>query len=80
MFADNANLFFSEENIGELSQQMNKELNSVSTWFKANKLSINIDRTKWTIFYPTSKKGFMPKKSPELFIVGITLERETVTK
>ena len=46
MFADNANLFFSDENIGELSQQMNKELNSVSTWFKVNKLSIKIDRTK----------------------------------
>ena len=47
---------------------MNKELKSVSTWFKANKLSINIDKTKWTIFYPTSKKRFMP-----------TLKRETVT-
>ena len=59
---------------------MNKELKSVSTWFKANKLSINIDKTKWTIFYPTSKKRFMPTKFPELFTDGITLERETVTK
>ena len=80
MFADDTNLFLSDENISELFQQMNKELKSVSTWFKANKLSINIDKTKWTIFYPTSKKRFMPTKFPELFIDGITLERETVTK
>ena len=46
MFADDTNLFISDENIGELFQQMNKELKSVSTWFKANKLSISIDKTK----------------------------------
>ena len=80
MFADDTNLFLSDENISGLFQQMNKQLKSVSTWFKANKLSINIDKTKWTIFYPTSKKRFMPTKFPERFIDGITLERETVTK
>ena len=80
MFADDTNLFISDENIGELFQQMNNELKSVSTWFKANKLSINIDKTKWTIFHPTSKKRFMPTKFPELFIDGITLKRETVIK
>ena len=48
--------------LGELLQQMNKELNSISTWFKADNLSINIDNTKWIIFRPTSKKRFMPTK------------------
>ena len=64
MFADDTDLFISDENIGELFQQINKELKSVSTWFKANKLSINIDKAKWTIFHPTSKKRFMPTKFP----------------
>ena len=80
MFADDTNLFILDENIGELFQQMNNELKSVSTWLEANKLSINIDKTKWTIFHPTSKKRFMPAKFPELFIDGITLKRETVIK
>ena len=74
MIVDDTNLFLSDENMSELFQQMNKELKSVFTWFKANKLSINIDKTKWTIFYPTSKTCFMPTKFPELFIDGITLE------
>ena len=78
MFADDTNLFISNENISELFQQMNEELKNVSTWFKENKLSINIDKTKWTIFYPTSEKHFLPTKFPEIFIDGITLERETV--
>ena len=59
---------------------MNKELKNVSTWLKANMLSINIDKTKGIIFYPTSKKPFMSTKFPELSINRITLERETVTK
>ena len=65
MFPDNTNLFISHENTGELFQQMNKKLESVSmvsTWFKANAFSINIDKTKCTIFHPTSKKCFMPTK------------------
>ena len=78
MFADDTNSFLSNENISELFQQMNKVLKNVSTWFKENKLSINIDKTKWTIFYPTSEKRFLPTKFPEIFIDGITLERETV--
>ena len=39
-------LLISDENIGELFQQMNKKLKNVSTWFKANKLYININKTK----------------------------------
>ena len=79
MFADDTNLSISDENIGELFQQMNK-LKSISTWFKANKLSINIDKTKWTIFHPTSEIRFMSTEFPELFIDGITLKREAATK
>ena len=41
---------------------------------------MNIGKIKWTIFHPSSKKRFMPTKFLELFIDGITLKRETVTK
>ena len=37
-------------------------------------------KPKWIIFYPTSKKRFMPSNFPDLFINGITIEKETVTK
>ena len=66
-FADDAIFFISVEYIGELYQQINKELKKVFLWFKENKLSINIDKTKWTIFYSTSKKPFMLTKLYILF-------------
>ena len=59
---------------------MNKKLKRVSTWFKANKLSVNFYETKWAIFHSTSKKHFIPTRFLELFIDGVALERETVTK
>lgn len=59
---------------------MNKERKSVSALFKANKLSINIDKTKWTIVYPTSKKHSIPIKLLHLYTGGIAIERGTVTK
>ena len=62
MFADDTNLFISDENVDKLFHQMNKELKSVSTWFKANKLYINVDITRWTIFHPISKKRFILAK------------------
>ena len=73
------NLFISNENIGELFQQMNKELKSVSTWFKVKKLFISLNKKKWTFFHPTSRKHFRLTKFPELFIDDITRKRETVT-
>ena len=49
-----------------------KQISSLLIFIKPNGL--------FFIFYPTSKKRFMSTKFPELFINGITLERETATK
>ena len=47
---------------------MNTELHKLATWFKANKLSLNVNKTKWTLFHPSSKKRFLPQTLPNLFI------------
>ena len=52
MFADDTNLFLSHKNIDTLFAIMNVELENVSTWFKSNKLSLNVDKTKWSLFHP----------------------------
>ena len=41
MFADDTNFFYSHMNIKTLFDTVNKELNNVNEWFKANKLSLN---------------------------------------
>ena len=47
---------------------MNAEIANVSVWFKSNKLSLNVDKTKWLLFHPN------------LLIENIHIKREHVTK
>ena len=42
LFADDTNLFYSHKNISDLIDQVNRELNKLSNWFSANRLSINL--------------------------------------
>ena len=80
MFADDTNLFISQKNIDTLFAIMNVELQIVSTWIKSNKLSLNVDKTKWSLFHPLSKRKFLPQTLPNLLIEDIHIKREHVTK
>ena len=46
IFADDTNLFMSHKRIDTLFASIKMELENVSTWFKSNKLSLNVDKTK----------------------------------
>ena len=58
---------------------MNKELENVSTWFKSNKLSLNVDKTKWLLFHPLSKRQSLSQTLCYLLIENIHIKREYVT-
>ena len=55
IFADNTNLLYSNSNLAELESVVNCNLKMVSDWLRANKLSLNIDKTNFIIFHPPSK-------------------------
>ena len=55
MFADDTNLFLSDTNVDDLFSDINCELNEISLWFKANKLSLNLTKMKYSLFHPGSK-------------------------
>ena len=59
MFVDDTN-FYSHKNIKGLFYTVNSELEKISQWFKANKLSINIKKTKFTLFHKNSSKDDIP--------------------
>ena len=44
LFADDTNIFFSDSVYARLQQNIQKDLNALSDWFAANKLSLNIYR------------------------------------
>ena len=58
---------------------MNTELKNISEWFKANKLSLNISKTKYSLFYSTRYKG-IPNDLPKLEIENVQIKRNNVTK
>ena len=56
LFVDDTNIFFQHKNISELTKIVNHELSFVATWFKANKLTLHPDKTKFILFHPARKK------------------------
>ena len=51
LLADDTNIFYSNSDISEIEIIVKAQLCKLSTWFKANKLSINATKTNFTIFY-----------------------------
>ena len=76
MFAGDTNLFFSHSDINILFEKMNIELTNVSNWFNANKLTINVKKTKFCFFHNSSKKENILLWLLNLNINGFTIEHE----
>ena len=83
MFADDTNLFYSHKNMENLFFTRNNELVKINEWFKANKLSLNIKKTKFTLFHKKSltKSGStLPLAMPNLQIGNKNIERVSSIK
>ena len=59
---------------------MDEELRKVATWFKSNKLSLNISKAKYPSFHSTRKRKCMPNILLPLHIDNVPIKREFVTK
>ena len=53
LFADDTTLYQSSKDINLIINNLSKELETLTHWFKANKLSLNINKTKYVIFTKT---------------------------
>ena len=75
LFADDTNAFTSHKSLDTLFQIANHELNKLSNWFKANRLSFNLEKTNYIIF--TSHRKSIPTHNQKLLIedTPITLVR-----
>ena len=50
LFADDTNIFCSNENIEVLQDTLNRELAQLFVWFSINKLSLNLGKTNYMLF------------------------------
>ena len=80
MFADDTNLFLSNRDINKLFNDINVELQEMSILFKANNFSLNLTKTKWTLFHSQKKKRFIANDLPMIYIDNFEFVRESVTK
>ena len=80
MFANDTNLFYSHKIIDQPFAKVNEQLEKIGDWFKANKLSLNNKRTKYTLFHKNSIKDDLPLKLPDLKIANNQIERKKAIK
>ena len=66
LFADDTNLFNSNSNYSTLISQTNDDLYNLNEWLKANKLSLNINKT---VYVPFTNK-YKPKPNSLNIIIG----------
>ena len=75
MFADDTNLFLEHTDVRILFSIVNEELNKIYEWCNANKLSLNADKTKYSLFHKPPKTGDLPLLLPKLSINDNEVER-----
>ena len=71
---------FFYKNIKHLFTFLYNELVYIKDWFTANKLSLNVEKTKYLFFHKPSKKGYIPFRLPKLIINNNEIKREEYIK
>ena len=66
--------------INTLFKVVNNELTKLAHWFKANKLSLNASKTKYTFFHKLNARDDIPLKLPILSINKVNIKRERSMK
>ena len=75
-FADDTTLIAGHRNHQYLKYCIGSDLIVVQDWFNANKLTLNLTKSNYMIFYPNSTKAL----NFELSLNGVTLPRTHCTK
>ena len=79
-FADDTSLFFNHKDIKHLFTVVNNDLVNIKDWFTANKLSLNVEKTKYSFFHKPSKKNNIPSSPTKLIINNYEIQREESIK
>ena len=78
LFADDTSLFHAHTDFDTLIEEINEELQKITTWFHTNKLSLNIKKSNFIIFLPKGKK--CNTENVKININGNEIKRVNFTK
>ena len=77
LFADDTTLYTSNKNIRQLKESMKHDLEVLIDWFKANKLTLNLEKTSFVLFQPQGNKS---NDDITLSVDNIDISRERTVK
>ena len=80
MFADDTSLFYAHKDIKVIEKVYNEELQHISDWLCANKLSLNVKKSKVLFYRPNNGKQKADKETIQLKIDGTDLEEVASAK
>ena len=80
LFADNTDLYCYDSDTRTVFEIANQERGQISDCFLANKLSLNVAKTKYTLFPKLTNQENIPSKLPPLQLNGNIIERENYLK
>ena len=49
-FADEANIFYESKSLKNINKKINYDMHRVTNWLRTNRISLNVAKTKITIF------------------------------
>ena len=76
LFADDIKKIYSASNIDEVTNVVNNELKQLGLWFRANKLSLNVNKTNLIMF----NKKTQPRTDVLIALNGTNIEQVTHNK
>ena len=87
IFADDTTIFFHSDNIDDIIRTSRIIMTQLSSWFTANKLTLNADKSSFTLFRSAKKiiqnipdqiefDGKQLKRTPHIKFLGILLEEK----
>ena len=80
MCGDDTNSFCSNKEIKPLFFKANLELEKISEWFQPNELSLNEDKTRFTLFDRPQDRDNLPLRLPALKINDYEIKRSSSIK
>ena len=80
IFADDIKLLFNQKDIKHLFTVVNNELLNIKDWFIANKLSLNVEKSKYSFFHKPSKKDDIPFRLLKPIINNYEIQRKESIK
>ncbi len=73
LYADDTNILVSHNNLNQLISNVNRDLMKISTWFKAKKLSLNVNKSNYMIF----KNRFSNRSYPD---VNVMIDNHVISR